>query len=231
MSMLRKIRNRLVKYGIGKNSYSQCGEDLIIDFILLCTRGTEQKGNYIDIGAHHPTYLNNTFLFYKKGWTGINVDPIRENIDLFHSKRPKDTNVCAGVGDKSENKEFYVTNPPTLSTFDKNALDSIVNNGHKLSRVDIVEFLAVNDLISKYAIIDDIDLMTIDVEGNEFEIINSFITNGIHPKILVCETVEYSPVLQNAKKDNALIQKISELGYLVYADTFINTIFVHKGFW
>ena len=47
-----------------KNSYSQCGEDLIVEFIL---NGLKIKHpTYMDIGAHHPFYLSNTALFTQK---------------------------------------------------------------------------------------------------------------------------------------------------------------------
>ena len=53
-------------------SYSQCGEDLIMNFIFNNLR--IEKPSYIDIGAHHPFWLSNTFFFYKKGSKGINIE-------------------------------------------------------------------------------------------------------------------------------------------------------------
>ena len=48
---------------------SQNGEDLIIESLIP----EQKKGFYVDIGANHPIKLNNTFLFYSKGWKGINI--------------------------------------------------------------------------------------------------------------------------------------------------------------
>ena len=48
-----------------KKSYSQTGEDIIIK-TALADLGIS-KPSYLDIGAHHPYYLNNTALFYKQG--------------------------------------------------------------------------------------------------------------------------------------------------------------------
>ncbi|MFM6249337.1 MAG: hypothetical protein ACKPEQ_09345, partial [Dolichospermum sp.] len=54
-------------------SYSQCGEDLIINFIFN-NLGIINP-SYLDIGAHHPTYLSNTYSFYRKGCQGVCVEP------------------------------------------------------------------------------------------------------------------------------------------------------------
>ena len=64
----RKIKNIFYK---SQTTYSQTGEDLILDILLK----DKPKGFYIDIGGNHPKKFNNTFLFYKKGWDGINVEP------------------------------------------------------------------------------------------------------------------------------------------------------------
>ena len=62
------FKNKHLKY-----SYSQGGEDILIDF-LLSLIGIK-KPFYIDIGAHHPFYLSNTALFYEKGCSGICIEP------------------------------------------------------------------------------------------------------------------------------------------------------------
>jgi hypothetical protein len=36
--------------------------------------GPRKSGFFIDIGAHHPFRYSNTYMFYKKGWRGINID-------------------------------------------------------------------------------------------------------------------------------------------------------------
>ena len=72
--MLKKIINyvsifkRKLKYK--KNSYSLSGVDLIIDYIFK----DKKNGFYLDVGAQHPVSNNNTFLLFKKGWKGINID-------------------------------------------------------------------------------------------------------------------------------------------------------------
>lgn len=214
-----------------KTSYAQSGEDLIVDFIFSNIEHGKENGKYIDIGAHHPKYLNNTYLFYKYGWTGINIDPLKENISLFQKRRPKDLNICIGIGISAEEKDFFIMNPSTLSTFDKQKVSDLVEQGHSINKIEKIDFITVSNLISRYTIDNNIDILTIDIEGNELYIIKEFLDNAIYPKVLICETVFYTPKLKNAQKNKHLIEAISNLGYILYADTFINSIFVSERFW
>ena len=58
------------KYYFTKKSYAMDGEDLAIDQYIK----NKLNGFYVDVGAHHPLQRNNTYLLFKRGWTGINVD-------------------------------------------------------------------------------------------------------------------------------------------------------------
>lgn len=99
------------------NSHSQAREDLIIDKLLKKTNGF-----YIDIGANHPTKINNTYRFYKKGWRGINIEPDVNNYKLFSSIRGEDVNLNCGLSDRNEILVFYIFERDVLSTFSKKML-------------------------------------------------------------------------------------------------------------
>jgi hypothetical protein len=57
-----------------KKSYSQAGEDIIIDY-LTDVMHLGDNWTWLDIGTHHPRHASNTAMFYKKGKHGINVEP------------------------------------------------------------------------------------------------------------------------------------------------------------
>lgn len=75
-------------------SYAQEGEDLLLRRIFE----HKHNGFYVDIGAHHPFRFSNTYLLYKRGWRGINVDAMPGSIKLFAKFRPRDVNLECGVG-------------------------------------------------------------------------------------------------------------------------------------
>jgi len=213
-----------------KISYGQCGEDIIVAGIFSMLQPNKKIGKYIDIGAHHPTLFSNTFIFYKKGWRGINVDPLKDNMRLFQKKRPKDTNICAGIGNISEEKEFFIMDSSTLSTCDASTVEQYRSLGHAVKRIDKVPFMTISDLITRYGIKNDIDILNVDIEGNELAIIQGFIENGISPHVVICETIPYEHY-STAKKDTLMIQEITQLGYFLFADTWLNSIFVSNEFW
>ncbi len=50
--------------------------------------GVQKNGIYIDIGANNPDVINNTKLFYEKGWRGINIEPSEKEFRMLQEKRP-----------------------------------------------------------------------------------------------------------------------------------------------
>ena len=91
------------KYFVPKKTYSMDGEDLIIfDYFK-----NKKEGFFIDVGCYHPIHRNNTFLLYKKGWRGINIDIHSFSIDLFNYIRTKDLNYNFAVSDKNETLNMY----------------------------------------------------------------------------------------------------------------------------
>jgi len=87
-----------------KKSYSISNVDLIIDRIFL----NKKKGIYIDVGCNHPIKYNNTYLLYKRGWSGINIDLDKSSIKEFNKFRKKDYNVEAIVSNDNKVKDVYI---------------------------------------------------------------------------------------------------------------------------
>ena len=51
-------------------------------------------GVFVDVGAHDGVSINNTLYFEKyNGWTGINIEPIKEVYDKLLINRPSVTKV------------------------------------------------------------------------------------------------------------------------------------------
>src|SRR5688572_6735284 len=101
MKLMQKFFNKQVGHSetpkpTGSESFSQSGEDLIVDFILNGV-GLSMP-TYLDIGAHHPHYINNTYKFYKRGCRGVNIEPDPSLIVEFERIRSEDVNLNFGVG-------------------------------------------------------------------------------------------------------------------------------------
>ena len=85
-------------------SNSQFNESQIINNLF----SKNYVGNFIDVGCFHPTKYNNTYVLYKRGWSGINIDLNPLSIDFFNFLRPRDTNICAAISNnKKKKKNFF----------------------------------------------------------------------------------------------------------------------------
>ena len=90
-----------------KKSYSISNVDLIIDRMF----SKVEKGVFIDLGCNHPIKFNNTYLLYKRGWRGINIDLDPKNIRLFNLERPKEINICKCVSSNNSKKDLFFFHP------------------------------------------------------------------------------------------------------------------------
>ncbi len=211
-------------------SYSQCGEDLIVKFIF------RELGkniiSYLDIGAHHPTYINNTALFYKTGSTGVSIEPDPFLFKRIHDERSNDINLNIGIGggQASTEADFYILSEKTLNTFSKEEAERCVSYGNKkIEKIVKLPLLPINEIMKKY-FNPAPDFISLDVEGYDIVILKSFDFEKFRPKVWCIETLTYTEDKTEQKIQETVDFMISQ-GYFIYADTYINTIFVDKETW
>ena len=211
-----------------KASYSQCGEDILIEY-LFNLRGISLP-SYIDIGANHPIAINNTYKFYAKGCRGLNIEPNKELASEFFKERPEDNTLSIGISSSEGYFSFYLFKDHTLNTFDKDDAANYIKAGHEFIKEEKTETSTIFNVLKKYH--NDVfpDLLSIDVEGLDFEIIKSIEFERSYPKVMCVETAEYSPI-GAGKKRTELMNYIIDKGYSLYADTNLNSIFVKNEFW
>lgn len=225
---LKNIIHPPKKQFLGKISFSQCGEDLIIDYVFKL-RGI-LKPTYLDVGAFHPYRLNNTYLFYQKGCRGINIEANPNLIKLFYAIRPNDVNLNIGISNVEAELPFYILTDPTLSTFSQTELNHMIGQGNKLDRTIIIKTVPLPKVIHDYCNGIFPDLLSIDVEGLDFEILKTIEFEKSGPKIICVESAEYSNMGAGEKRID-LINYLIKKGYFEYATTNLNSIMVQNKFW
>lgn len=233
--MINKIKKHIKKLteparnnNFEKISYSQSGEDLIVEFIF------NQLGvylpTYFDIGAHDPFYLSNTAIFYKKGCRGINIEPDFDLFKKFSISRDEDINLNIGVGEIASILDFYIMNVPTLNTFSAEQIELYKNEGdYNVKEVKKVNIDTVQNILYQHNNGIFPDFLSLDAEGID-EIVIKSIDFSNHPKVICVETLSFS-ASGNGVKNTNLINFIKDNGYILYADTYINSIFVSEQFW
>lgn len=212
-----------------KISYSQCGEDLIVDFLMQAMR--IRKPTYLDIGAHHPTYISNTFFFYENGCTGVCIEP--DPILLQRIKKVRNRDVClnVGVGTGSlDMAKFYILSTRTLNTFSLEEATRYQAYGRqKIEKVIDVHLLPISKVIDEH-FSSCPNFISLDVEGMDYEIIKSIDFSKYRPEVFCVETLTYTED-KSEKKLDEIINHMKANNYIQYADTYINTIFVDRSAW
>ena len=120
--------------------------------------------------------LNNSFLFFKSGWQGINIDLNPLTIELFNFMRPNDININIGVSSNEEEKILYFINETnTQNTLSENQL-LFLKKYHNLRDEEIIKKKIQTrrlDKILEENNFDNIDFMNLDVEGHELEVLKT----------------------------------------------------------
>jgi len=195
-------------------SFSKDGEDLWISRFF-----PETDGTYIDIGAGHPLKNNNTFLFYKKGWTGICVEPVSMFSILYRIVRPRDTYI-KGVCSKLTEVVFFEYNPKEYSTVNEARHVELSKHGFAPRKVRVVKGYSVKNIVDKL----DLNLpcfLSIDAEGSEVSILEQLLTMSFRPRVICAEQF---------KNQHGVQGLLHDLGYENLTSCGKNLIFVHRDF-
>ena len=184
---LHIIHNIYIKnnFLIKKNTYSMEGEDLEINKVL--NKITE--GFYVDVGGYHPIHRNNTYLLYEKNWRGINIDINKFSVDLFNFLRPDDINLNMAVSNTNKDVKYYFQKELSQLNTIKKDVASRRMQGHVKEKIIKSQTLTsiLNDTIYKNK---KIDFLNIDVEGADFEVLQSLDFNLYRPKVICVEIDE-----------------------------------------
>lgn len=210
-------------------SFSQCGEDRMVDFIFRA-RGLEHP-TYMDIGAHHPTYLSNTALFHAMGCRGVNIEPDPTLFEAFPRERVGDVNLNIGIAERSEERDFFILNAKTLNTFSREGMEEIVEKHphFHVERVAKVRTEPLQSIVDLYCGGRFPDFLSLDVEGLDEQILSSILPENA-PKVVCVETIGYAED-GTGRKSTKILDLMKRKGYMVFGDTNINTIFVRRDFW
>ncbi|NNJ10386.1 FkbM family methyltransferase [Chloroflexales bacterium ZM16-3] len=189
-------------------SYSQQAEDILLDRYFGARQGT-----YLDIGAYHPIVDNNTYFFYQRGWRGTSIEPIPQLHELAQLLRPEDSNIAGAILDKGSTATIYkVLEKGTsvereseaytkyrrgpiswydglpysgLSTFSSVVASRHSAAGYPVISIDVVS-LTFEQLIEDFKVREP-TFVSIDVEGVEEYVIDTFPFAHWHPEIFVIE--------------------------------------------
>jgi FkbM family methyltransferase len=179
-------------------SYSAAGEDrVVIAWLQVVYQFYDgAKIRYCDIGAAHPTRINNTYALYQMGASGVLIEPDPEQAKVLQEARPRDRvlNVGAAFDDRrsAKLKRFTARVFNTFSTDQANhVLESSKNwRPDQLQQVvDEVEvqLVPINEILEEHFRDGGIHFISIDAEGVDFPILKSIDFSRFRPKLICIE--------------------------------------------
>lgn len=217
--VLAEMRNIFFMQFI-KGSYSQYGEDLVLDKLL----GYKKEGFYVDIGAYDPHRFCNTKKFYLRGWHGINIEPNPKLFNKFITERVRDINLNIGIGRRKGKAVFYQFFPDTLSTLSNLESNRYLKQGYILENKFKIDIDSLSNILGKYTKGINIDFFSIDTEGYDLEVLKSNNWNQFRPKFICIESISLS-MENNVIKNTKLHKFLVRTGYKKVYDNGVNSIY------
>lgn len=176
----RRIMRFISEYGVGKgaelatlmdHSKGQLDQDL---WILLATN-FQRNGIFAEIGGADGIAFSNTYLLEKKfDWRGVIVEPaLIWQQELRINRNCEIDSRCCAAQSKST-IDFIETPSAMLSTIEKYRYSDSHSHERIQGKRYTVKTVSLNDLFTQYFPENQIDYLSIDTEGSEYEILREF---------------------------------------------------------
>lgn len=208
-------------------AYSQEGEDLILNRLF----GAQKMGFYVDVGAHHPQRFSNTYLFYRRGWQGINIDAMPGSMEPFKRMRPRDINLEVPILKERGSLTYFQFNEPALNTFSRELSESRDGrNGYKIIHTLELKGLPLRQIFEDYLSVkqqEGIDFLSVDVEGLDLQVLESNDWLRFRPKVVLVELSADS--IETAGED-PVFRLMQKNHYKLFAKTMLTVFFLSEEF-
>ena len=183
------------------------------------------------IGAHSGIWLTSLLEKYKEQ-SILLVEPVPHNIQELKENisKYKDIKIeTSAVSSKNEVKKFYFVKPESVKTlgkhwasgigsFDKQHILNHKNKRFKVENSDIeeieIQYLTFTDLVNKYSIT-SIEMLQIDVEGAEYQILNSIDFIKISIQKIIFEFKHFDGTFKEGPKLKLIKEKLVNSNYLL----------------
>jgi FkbM family methyltransferase len=166
-------------------TYAQNFEDVMLNRLFH----EQPTGFYVDVGAWDPNIHSVTKYFYKCGWHGVNIEPLRSKFELLQRERPRDVSLNVAIGDAPGEMRFFECQEASyLSTLDPGIADRFRAGGGTVTEYT-VPVVTLNEIFERYCP-DPVDFLKIDVEGWEKQVVDRCDWRRFRPRALVIEATK-----------------------------------------
>lgn len=201
----------------GRSTWSQFGEDIIIDCLL-----SSEIGHYVDIGAGHPVVGSNSYKFYRRGWSGVVIEANEALAQKYEHTRPRDTVINALAGSRTGSGVLYEYDAWQFSTSNVDRIKDLSSLGmtpRKESNVKVVTLCELNLTFP----VNKPTFLSIDVEGSDLEVLKGNDWKAFRPT-LICVEEHESPLTQQSK----IREYLEHQGYFLVSYSVKSSFYLQK---
>ena len=197
--------------------YSQFGEDRLLDSIF----GYKSAGVCVEVGAHNGVDYSNTYHFEQMGWDCVLVEPDPALCAQVRQRRKAKLYQCAAAKAGGQLTLYVADGVDVLSTVATNpdVHERIRREGGVIRPIEVAARTLDDILVD--AGVQQIDFISIDVEGFELSVLDGFSLERWGPRVLVIED-------NSALADPAIAQWLDKRGYKPFNFTGVNLWFARS---
>lgn len=181
------------------------------DNTLSVSYPLNEKSIVVDLGGYHGVWAD---YIYRKYNSNIYIlEPVADFFNILKNKFINNNKfhlLNCGVSAKKEIKNIYI-NGDGSSTKNDNS-----NNNIKLNSIEC-KFITFNDMLDHFKI-DKIDLLQINIEGDEYELLKYLIENCLLDRIVNIQIQFHFNVDKCMEKRNDIIKSFLENGFKLNFD-------------
>ena len=203
-------------FPLGRKPYSTNGEDLIVSTIFKMLG--KPIFSYMDIGANEPYKDSNTAYLYLNDCRGICIEPNPDLISFLKTERVNDIVLNVGVGTKSGLFSYYRFTENVFNTFSDVYADECIRFGRELKDKIDIQVLTLQQIVDNYFEGKYPDFLQIDIEGMDFDVLQSAKFTDDAPTVVCVETCNCGEERMDAMMKGK--------GYLTFSRTVTNTIYL-----
>lgn len=197
--------------------------------------GEKNNGFFVEVGAFDGETYSNTCFLADMGWKGFYIEPVPVSLEKC-KKRHKNNSVGVQqflVGSEEGEKEIHVAgeistmNEKQLQIFQKMDWSKGKHSGQKVKckQVTLDSFFEVNQIPV------GIDLLVIDVEGQELHVLKGFSIEKWKPYCVIVEIHDLCPsytssTINMIEEYKETRQYMIKNGYKLYYSDEINSIYI-----